>query len=92
MIEEYSNSSPEKNSGHSDEELVVDFTEVKSIVEWLATEGKEADEDQKQARTMRINQLLMKYEISPASPGRFMVLRARADEAFHRIRLKDTGL
>jgi hypothetical protein len=89
-IEQYSNPNPEEKPKHiTDEEIVIDFTEVKDIVYWLATKGKTADLGSKQANIMRLNNLLMKHEISPAAPDRFVLMRTMHDEAMRRIKLKE---
>lgn len=88
MIERFSNTSPEQPESKyiSPQDTVTDFSELKEIVTWQYQEGRGADTDERNEKQTRLNNILMRHEISPDDPAKFTLIKEKAERALKTLR------
>jgi len=89
MSERFStDESSEKPEYGSSLDIVNDYNEIKSLLEWLTQKGSRDNPSLWKKNRYRVNFLLIKHELPPDDPESFKTLKDMATAAFKDMKLK----
>lgn len=80
--------SAEKPEYGSSLDILNDYNEIKSLLEWLTQKGSRDNPSLWKKNRYRVNFLLIKHELPPDNPISFTRLQEMATEAFEKLKLK----